>query len=63
VANVRAGLEQHYGVWTLREFIRVNNLADRNYVGSVIVDDTNSRFFEPAGRRNYLAGITVNAKF
>jgi outer membrane receptor protein involved in Fe transport len=63
VANVRAGLEQHYGVWTLREFVRVNNLADRNYVGSVIVADTNSRFFEPAGRRNYLAGITVNAQF
>jgi iron complex outermembrane receptor protein len=63
VANVRAGLEQHYGVWTLREFIRVNNLADRNYVGSVIVADSNNRFFEPAGRRNYLAGITVNAKF
>jgi iron complex outermembrane receptor protein len=63
VANVRAGLEQNYDVWTLREFVRVNNLADRNYVGSVIVADTNNRFFEPAGRRNYLAGITVNAKF
>jgi hypothetical protein len=32
-------------------------------VGSVIVADTNNRFFEPAARRNYLAGITVNAKF
>ena len=63
VVNVRAGLEQNYGMWTLREFVRVNNLADRNYVGSVIVADTNARFFEPAARRNYLAGITVNAKF
>lgn len=63
VANVRVGLEQNHGTWTLREFIRVNNLADRNYVGSVIVADTNARFFEAAARRNYLAGIKVNAKF
>jgi iron complex outermembrane receptor protein len=63
VANVRAGLEQHSGAWTVREFVRVNNLADRNYVGSVIVADTNGRFFEPAARRNYLAGISLNFKF
>ena len=48
VANVRVGFEQRVGPWTLREFARVNNLADRNYVGSVIVGDTNGRFFEPA---------------
>ena len=63
VVNVRAGVEQRTGMWTLREFVRVNNLADRNYVGSVIVGDTNQRYFEPAARRNYLAGVTVNAKF
>jgi len=63
VANARAGVEQRTGMWTLREFVRVNNLFDRNYVGSVIVGDTNQRYFEPAARRNYLAGVTVNAKF
>ena len=51
------------GIWTLREFVRVNNLADRNYVGSVIVGDTNQRFFEPAAGRNFLIGVTVNARF
>ncbi len=51
------------GVWTLREFARVNNLADRNYVGSVIVGDTNGRFFEPAARRNYLIGVSANVRF
>ena len=63
VANARLGIEQHQGAWTVREFVRVNNLADRDYVGSVIVGDTNGRYFEPAARRNYLAGVTVSAKF
>jgi iron complex outermembrane receptor protein len=51
------------GMWTLREFVRVNSLADRNYVGSVIVGDTHGRFFEPAAGRNFLVGVSVNAKF
>ena len=63
VANVRAGFEQRAGPWTLREFARINNLADRNYVGSVIVGDTNGRFFEPAARRNYLLGASANVRF
>ncbi len=63
VANIRAGFEQRVDRWTLREFARVNNLTDRNYVGSVIVGDTNGRFFEPAAGRNYLVGVSVNAKF
>jgi iron complex outermembrane receptor protein len=63
IANVRAGTEQVAGSWTFREFVRVNNLFDRTYVGSGIVGDTNSRFFEPSPGRNFLAGITANAKF
>ena len=63
IANVRIGLEQSAGAWTLREFLRVNNLADRNYVGSVIVGDTNGRFFEPAAGRNYLIGVSANVRF
>ncbi len=63
MANVRAGFEQKIGTWTLREFARVNNLTDRNYVGSVIVGDTNGRFFEPAARRNYLLGASANVRF
>jgi iron complex outermembrane receptor protein len=63
VANARAGFEQRTGMWTVREFVRVNNLADRNYVGSVIVGDTNGRFFEPAAGRNFLVGVSVNARF
>ena len=60
IANVRAGLAQALGRVTLREFARVNNLFDRRYAGSVIVGDTNSRFFEPAPGRNWFIGLNVD---
>jgi iron complex outermembrane receptor protein len=46
----------------LSEFLRVDNLFDRNYIGSVIVGDAN-RPFEPAPRRNAIVGINAVAKF
>jgi iron complex outermembrane receptor protein len=55
VANLRAGLEQETRHWRFSEFARLDNLADRAYVGSVIVNETNSRFFEAApGRTAYI---------
>jgi len=55
VANLRAGFEQETRHWRFSEFARLDNLADRAYVGSVIVNETNSRFFEPApGRTAYI---------
>jgi iron complex outermembrane receptor protein len=40
-------------------FIRLNNLLDRRYAGSVIVDDGNGRYFEPAPGFNVFAGFTA----
>jgi len=55
VANWRAGFEQESRHWRFSEFARLDNLANRAYVGSVIVNETNSRFFEPApGRTAYV---------
>jgi len=55
VANWRAGFQQDTRHWHFSEFARLDNLANRAYVGSVIVNETNSRFFEPApGRAVYL---------
>jgi len=55
VANLRAGFEQETRHWRFSEFARLDNLANRAYVGSVIVNETNSRFFEPApGRTAYV---------
>ncbi len=55
VANWRAGFEQQTKHWRFSEYARLDNLANRAYVGSVIVNETNSRFFEPApGRTAYV---------
>ena len=55
VANARAGFVQETKRWRLQEFASVDNLANRSYVGSVIVNETNSRFFEAApGRTAYI---------
>jgi iron complex outermembrane receptor protein len=40
-----------------RAFIRVDNLFDRQYVGSVIVNEANARYFEPAPGRTWLVGV------
>jgi len=53
--NFHAGFDQHTPRWQLSEFLRLDNLTDRAYVGSVIVNESNSRFFEPApGRTAYV---------
>jgi iron complex outermembrane receptor protein len=55
VANWHAGFEQQSKHWRFSEFARIDNLANRAYVGSVIVNETNTRFFEPApGRTAYV---------
>ena len=40
-------------------FLRLNNLADRRYAGSVIVNESNGRYFEPAPGRNVFGGVTI----
>lgn len=55
VNNIRAGFSQETRHWRFSEYGRIDNFANRAYVGSVIVNETNSRFFEPApGRTAYL---------
>jgi len=62
VVNWRIVFEQRARDWGLSEFLRVENLFDRNYIGSVIVGDAN-RPFEPAPRRNFIVGINAVSKF
>jgi iron complex outermembrane receptor protein len=63
VWNLAAGLVQERGRLRLGEFVRLDNLGNRNYVGSVIVNETNFRYFEPAPRRNASAGIQASLQF
>ena len=62
VMNARLGFSQTHGSATWREFVRVNNIFDRNYAGSVIVGDTNGRYFEPAPGRNWFVGASVDVR-
>jgi iron complex outermembrane receptor protein len=43
-------------------FLRIDNLFDRNYVGSVIVNESNGRYYEPAPDRTLFAGVQVTWK-
>jgi len=46
--NLRAGFEQKRTGWQTSEYLRIENMFNKAYIGSVIVNDANSRFFEPA---------------
>lgn len=63
IANLRVGFQQQAGTWTLREFARLNNIGNVNYVGTVIVGDTNGRYFEPSATRNFLIGVSAYVAF
>jgi iron complex outermembrane receptor protein len=61
--NLRAGFEQRTRRWRLTEFVRIDNVSDRRYIGSIIVSEANGRFYEPAPERSLLVGIGGEFKF
>ena len=63
IANLRVGYDQQVGKLKLRSFVRLDNVFDRQYVGSVIVGDSNGRFYESAPGRNWLAGVSARYSF
>lgn len=63
VVGVNSGYKWLVENWTLDLFGRVDNLFDRNYIGSVIVNESNGRYYEPAPGRNYSVGLTVSYAF
>ncbi len=63
ILSVRASLQQLTGKWKITEYARLDNLFDKQYIGSVRVNDGNTRFFEPAPGRNYIVGVKANYAF
>ena len=63
IVNLRAGLAQTVGEWTFTQLLRIDNATDRRYAGSVIVNDANRRFFEPALPRGALLALTARYAF
>lgn len=63
VFNVRATLHQQRLNWRFEEFVRVDNVFDRAYTGSVIVNDANARYYEPSPGRAWLGGVRARYDF
>ena len=63
VTALNGGYKFRSGGWVLDLFGRVDNLFDRSYVGSVIVNEGNGRYFEPAPGRNYGVGASLSWEF
>jgi len=57
VANLSLAHTFQVGSTKPRVFARVDNLFDRQYAGSVIVNEANARYFEPALGRTWLVGV------
>lgn len=62
VLGARMQLEQRNARWRFREFLRIDNLTERRYAGSVIVNESNRRYFEPAPGRTYLLGFAIERR-
>lgn len=63
VAGANVGYHWKMQDWAVNTFARVDNLFDKDYSGSVIVNESNNRFFEPAEGRNWSAGLSVTKEF
>lgn len=57
IFGLRAGYEFALGAATTVAFGRIDNLFDRRYAGSVIVNEGNQRYFEPAAGRRLFVGL------
>ncbi|WP_235425799.1 TonB-dependent receptor family protein [Cellvibrio mixtus] len=49
--------------WGLDWWLKLANLRDENYVGSVVVNQSNGRAFEPALGRNFSGGVKIAYRF
>ncbi len=58
--GVRLGWDGSVGGTPLAPFVAVNNLFDRRYVSSVVINASHGRYFEPAPGRNLYIGLSVD---
>ncbi len=63
VVGLTTGYKWSYGRMDMDLFGRIDNLFDREYVGSVIVNESNGRYYEPAPGRNYGIGMNLAWRF
>ncbi|MEP6770178.1 MAG: TonB-dependent receptor [Polaromonas sp.] len=62
-AAAHAGYVLQTGGWRVAATVRVDNLTNKKYAGSVIVNEGNGRYFEPAAGRTWLVSVTGSYGF
>ena len=63
VTSLSVGYTRRLGAWRLNTFVRIDNLTDKNYVGSVIVNEGNGRYYEAAPGRQWVGGASLSHQF
>ncbi|MDQ2778929.1 MAG: TonB-dependent receptor [Pseudomonadota bacterium] len=61
--SLSAGYSAHLQQAALSGFVRLDNVLARRYAGSVIVNEGNGRYFEPAAGRTWLLGLSASVGF
>lgn len=57
--DLRAGWEGRLGGWNVGPFIAIQNVFDRQYVSSVVINAARGRYYEPAPGRNAYFGVEL----
>ena len=63
VVNARLVYRFNWGAMELQPFVRLENLFDKKYVSSVIVNEANQRYFESAPPRRWMVGVSGAVRF
>ncbi len=63
IVNLRAQQKYKYNSVNITSYAAVDNLLDKKAIGSVIVNASASKFFEPALPRNYTLGLQASLPF
>lgn len=61
--GLTSGYKWQISQLTMDLFGRIDNLFDRHYAGSVIVNESMNRYYEPAPGRNYGVGLNLTWNF
>nr|WP_255640164.1 TonB-dependent receptor [Cupriavidus sp. EM10] len=60
IVNLKTGYTFRTGATQWYVFGRIDNVADRHYIGSVIVNEANGRYYEPAPGRRFFVGLRAS---
>ncbi|HEY2825736.1 MAG TPA: TonB-dependent receptor [Gemmatimonadales bacterium] len=57
ITGARAGWDAWTGRWRLTPFGGVTNLFDKTYIGSIVINAANGRYYEPSPGRSWYVGF------